>query len=251
MKTEFSCNRPFGSALAICCCAIGLCLSTVWADPELSFDGMLANRYLDRGALVIDAAVFQAELGVALNGFEFGVRGVFDLTGERDRAGDFFKTELSLAYGFDLDPMDLLVGVSQAAELEQPWEREVFLHAVMRLPLNPAVGIYYDFDLIEGVYLDIGAHHDVRISDSVSIELRTALGYGDAAFNRDAFGYAHEALRDFTAGAAMMYQPDHRSLISVGGTFWRLVDQDLRAWVDRSGDETEGFVLTASFQRRF
>ncbi len=224
-----------------------LCLLPVLAQPAVTLDGALLTHYVDRGELVVNGPVVQSALTLAGGGLTFGVWVNLDLDDANDRLLEITETELSLAYGVTLDPLDLEFGIRQYIFPEEPGTREVILHAMLMVPLNPAIGVYYDFEEIEGVYIDLGCHHIIDVTPSLALDLRASLGYGDAAANRDAFEFDQDAWRDLNLGATLQYAIDRHSQMSFGGTYWRLVDRDLRDAVDDDG----GLVWQVAFQRRF
>ncbi len=230
---------------------MSLCLTPASAQTELVFDGMLLTHYLDRGELVVDAPVMQAEFDMAVNEWSFNVWGNIDLTDENDSRLDLSETALSLAYTMAVDPLDLSVGVTQYMFPGESGTRETFLHAAMLIPLNPAVGVYYDFDQINGTYIDGSIHHVVELSTAVSLESRVAIGYGDAAANHDAFRYDKAALRDIGVGATLLFNLNRHTVLSTGGSYWRLIDPDLRDTVESSDGAVNGMIGKIAIHRRF
>lgn len=219
----------------------------VAAQPVLNVDVALISHYLNRGELVVDAPVLQPQLEISSAGWSFNAWGNWDLTDQNDRRLEMTEAALTLAYGFDLNPVNLSVGVTECLVAEGAGTREVFIHAAMMLALNPAVGAYFDIDRIEGMLVEISAHHDVAVFPEVGLELRTALGYADAAANRDAFGLEQAALRDVNLGATLRYAFLPRVTLSVGALYWRLINTDVRA----AAKDDAGIIWRLALQGRF
>ncbi len=221
------------------------------ARPALTFDGALVSGYLYRGVERCSKPVLQAELDTAGERLSFNLWGNLDLTDENERRLAITETRLSLAYGTRIHPLDMVTGVMQSFEQERKSTREVFLHAAMLIPMNPALGIYYDFDRIEGMYLDVGGHHVVGMSRNVVLEFRAALGFGDAAANEEAFNYGSGALRDFNMGATLFLMIEEYTMVSIGCRYWSLVDPDLRSVVAENRQPLDGVIWQTALNHRF
>ncbi len=243
-------RRPIGCFvwLMLVGCLFSLDVS---AQPGISVDGALKSHFVDRGELVVDAPVLQAEVDVVFDGFSFQVWGNLDLTDENEHALEITEAELTLAYGVTLHPLDATIGVGQSLFSDESATREIFAHLAMLLPLTPSLGVYHDIDEIEGTYIDFDVHHVFEVTPVVSLETRGSLGYGDAAANDDAFQYDKDALRDLNASAAFLFYLDRHSMLSIGGRYWRLVDADLRDTVKAGGGTAEGVVWNLSVHRSF
>lgn len=240
-------SRTGLSKLTIAWAAAGMAAAVAVAQPQMTFEAAGLTHYLDRGELIGDDPVLQAQIDVDVNGLTFNIWGNVDLTDANDRLLEVTETQLSLGYGFELHPLNLAVGVTQYLFPDQEGTREVFAHAALAAPLNPAVGIYYDFDRVEGAYIDAGIHYEARLAASTALEMRVALGYGDSASNLEDFDYAQAALRDLTLSATLRSELDRRTIVSAGAVYWLLADADLREHVEDNG----GLIFKVAVQRRF
>jgi uncharacterized protein (TIGR02001 family) len=69
-----------------------------------------------------------------------------------------------------------------------------------RLPLAPELTVYYDFGNGDGLYLELGVSHSLRLSDELNLDLSASLGYNDKLW------VAESGLSDLTFGASVPFK---------------------------------------------
>lgn len=68
-----------------------------------------------------------------------------------------------------------------------------------RLPLAPEVTVYYDFGSGDGLYLELGVSHSLRLSDDLNLDLSGSLGYNDKLW------VTESGFSDLTFGASVPF----------------------------------------------
>lgn len=178
------------------------------ADATATAD--FESAYVWRGLTLNDGAVFQPSMDVSSGGFDFNVWGNFDISkndanGERNR---FSEVDLTLSYGFDLDPVKLTVGGIEYLFPNTGSEgtREVYLDISGSPFEGVSAGItgYYDCQLVHDYYTSLHLNYDYTFAGGLDVGAGAACGIAgkDTAV---AYGGTQAGLHDYTLSLNASY----------------------------------------------
>ena len=172
------------------------------------------SKYMWRGQNVLNDWVFQPGASVGYKGLTGSIWSNLDLTGETVGAGQMTETDLTLDYTNNVPGLDVLefsVGTIYYSYLNTHAHptAEVYGGLGLGVPLSPAVRWFYDFDLIEGSYLQFSLGHTIekfhqwRDDCYCSLELGASVGYGTDGYNNGYFEVDQGAWNDLTLTAGV------------------------------------------------
>jgi hypothetical protein len=169
-------------------------ISAMAADAKVAMD--LNSAYVWRGITYNDGMVLQPSVDVAKAGFDVNVWGNIDMDDYNNTldSGEFSEVDLTLSYGFDLDPVSISTGyVEYLYPAGGKGTREVFVSLGKDLykGLNAKAVVYYDFDEYKGAYFNFGLGYNVPVNDVFSLDFGASAGYmgndvsvgGESGFN--------------------------------------------------------------------
>jgi hypothetical protein len=90
-----------------------------------------------------------------------------------------------------------------------PATSEVYGGLSASVPMSPAIRAYYDFDEIDGTYVQLSIGHTIeklrewRSDCYCGLEAGASLGYGSRGYNEGYFGVDDGALNDLTLTAGL------------------------------------------------
>jgi len=218
------------------------------ADPDTSVDAevLLISQYNWRGMVINEDLSLQPTLTVGHRGFSFNVWGQMDLTdfGEDEcvytddcdsRAWQFTEVDFTLDYTHTFGKFT--VGSGIIFYLYPNWDHaddthEVYINFSYDMILQPTLSVYYDFDEIDGWYINFAIGHSFTINRKFSIELFSSVGWGDSDYNNYMFGNDDSAMVDFNCGLKTPYKITDKLTITPTLTFSSLIDSDNRDIVD-------------------
>ena len=224
----------------------------------------LYSAYVWRGEVINDRPVWQPGATASYATGNYGtlsanVWGNFDMTDRNSHTkfGGVNELDYTASYAIDVGPVSLSVGhiwytfPSISGSAYGTSTREVYVTAQYNNDIvNPFVKAYYDYDLVEGTYVNFGVNKTVKVNDRLSVGSEVSLGVGDGNVMSAYYGTGENAgLADFNAALFATYSiTDH---ITVGPrlAWMSLVDQGARdADVYNNKDILWGGVnLAASF----
>ena len=158
-----------------------------------------ASAYVWRGITFNDGMVAQPYIDVASEGFGINIWGNMDIDDYDDTldGGEFSELDLTLSYGFSLDPVDVSIGyIEYLFPAGADGTREGFLGLSMELMAGFSAGItgYYDFDEVDDYYINASVGYGYDFDNGISLGLGAEAGFAgdDASAGRD--GGFHEYL---------------------------------------------------------
>lgn len=183
--------------LVVLCAAAGLSARAHAADVTAGTD--LASAYVWRGITFNDGLVAQPSVDVTSGGFGFNVWSNMDIDDYDDtlNSGEFSEVDLTLSYGFSLDPVDVSVGYIEYLFPEGgSGTRELYAD----LSIEPLSGLtagvtgYYDFDEVEDYYVNVSLGYAYELAKDLTLGAGAEVGVaGDDASAGEDSGF-HEYL---------------------------------------------------------
>lgn len=213
----------------------------------------LVSQYNWRGIPVVDDPVAQGSATVSAYGFSLNWWSNFDLTdGDNNefKDNDFSEHDITLSYKYTYDLLTLNGGViyyyfpSNGTVGDDNDTAEVFLGASYDVfGLNPTFTAYYDFDEVEGWYLDAGISHTfslAQIDENLSLVVAGDLGWMNQDMGAAYFGdNAGSGFSNATVKATLNYQINSHFNIAWYVAGAHVIDGDFQDSLDAAGrDET-------------
>ncbi|NOZ14110.1 MAG: hypothetical protein GXO69_10805 [Acidobacteria bacterium] len=161
---------------------IAILLVTVFpaVAVNISTGSTVASRYVWRGILVNDQAVFQPDVSISGNGFTFDVWGNMDLGNRYNNQFNLDEVDYTFSYDWQTAGTGWSAGIISYTfpHTDSNSTKEVFLGISMSNRMfSPSVTAYYDFDQVNGLYLKFGLSH--QFENRLSVEMSMGCGSGN------------------------------------------------------------------------
>jgi len=189
------------SGLWGCVAALLLGAATlVWAEETVQIEvtADIFDKYIWRGQNLLDDWVLQPGASLSYKGFTGSVWGNMDLRGEAVGERQFNEVDFTLDYSNSVPGLDVLeyaVGVVHYSfvNTDLPATSEAYAGLAVDVPLSPAVRWFYDFDELNGSYLQLSLGHTIeKIREwegggRCDLALGASIGYGTRGYNEGTF----------------------------------------------------------------
>jgi hypothetical protein len=247
---------------ALCCVTVLLGVATaVGAEEEkagvaVNVAADLFSKYVWRGQNVVDNWVLQPSVSAGYKGLTGSVWGNMDLTGEIVDDGEFTELDYSLDYS-NTFPGQKTFGYSVGAiyydflNTHSKATAEAYGGLNANVALSPAIRAYYDFDQIDGTYVQLSIGHTIekikewRSDCYCGCQVGASLGYGSRGYNEGYFGVDQGALNDLTLTAGLPICLGKLTL-KPSVAYSTMLDGDIRAATEKSDNFWGG--IGAAFQ---
>jgi len=216
----------------------------------------LFSKYVWRGQNIIDDWVLQPSITVGYRGFTGSIWGNMDLHGKVADERELTELDYSVDYSNTSPGQDVLgysLGVIYYDLLNAHalTTGELYAGLSASVPWSPAIRAYYDFDEIDGTYVQLSIGHTIeKIREWGSdcycgLQAGAGVGYGSRGYNEGYFGLDEGALNDLTLTAGLPICLGQWTIKpSVG--YSTMIDDDIRS-VTANSDNLWGGV-SASYQ---
>lgn len=198
------------------------------------------SAYVWRGQTINDGLVVQPSIDVAKGGFAFNVWGNYDIEDYDDRleSWEFSEIDLTASYVFNLGATDLGIGYieylfPQTKRSGQQGTREIFAKLGVPLPVGFSMDldVYYDFDEVNDVYINLGFDYAYNFSQQLSLGAGVSIAYaGDDYCADDSAG-----LYDYNFSISGNYALDETLSVSAFVKYTDSLDDDNLAELNRGG----------------
>lgn len=251
--------------------AVGAVLSTANVQAEDTASSLispftidagmdLSTQYNWRGIPLVDDPVAQPSFTINYEGFSLGWWANYDLTnGDVDneyRDNDFSEHDITLSYTYEYDLLSVTGGViyyyfphlggGDAADTA-----EVFLGATYDVFLSPTFTAYYDFDNVEGFYLDAGISHSIslaQVDENLSLDLAADLGWMSEDMGTAYFpGATESGFSNISASATLAYQVNEHFSVSWFVAGAHVIDTEFGDSVEAGNKDETNFWTGVSF----
>lgn len=155
---------------------------------EVTAGADVVSAYVWRGITFNEGLVVQPYVDVAAaNGFAINVWGNYDIDDYDNTLDDneFSEIDLTLSYGFSLEPVDITVGhIEYLFPNGGAGTSEIFLSAYVSLFDNISAGIeaYYDYDEVDDYYVTASLAYDVALDSGLGLGAAASAGYAGGDF---------------------------------------------------------------------
>ena len=212
--------------------AIVLASSSVWAaDATLGLD--MNSAYVWRGITFNDGPVAQPSIDVTNGSFGVNVWANWDIDDYDDQLDDneFSEVDLTVYYGFSLQKLEIGVGVIEYLfPVAGGSTHEAYVSLGLPIVGGLSVGstFYYDFDEIDGYYVDLGLTYAMDLTDAFSIEAGARAAYADDDFAM-AYSGTDGGLYDYTLSLSASYTLTEAWSVSASINYADSLDDDALA----------------------
>ena len=215
------------------------------------------SKYIWRGQNIVDDWVLQPGASVGYKGLTGSVWGNMDLTGDLVDDGKFTEVDLALDYSNKVPGVDVVgysVGTIYYSFLNTHSHptAEVYGGLNLDVPLSPAVRWYYDYDVIDGSYIQFSVGHTIEKIRSwgenchCDLQVGASMGVGTDGYNQGYFGVDQTALNDLTLTAGIPFTFGKVTIKpSIG--YSTMLDDDIRAATDKSDNFWGGVGAAYNF----
>ena len=164
---------------------IGVAAQPAWSADVTAFAD-INSAYVWRGQTYNDGLVVQPSVDITKGGFGLNVWGNFDLEDYDDNyeSWEFSEVDINASYIFKLNTVDLGLGYIEylyptTKRSGQSGTREIYGSLGVPLPLGVSFGvkIYYDFDEVNDLYIDLGFDYAYHFTDQLSLGAGVSIAY--------------------------------------------------------------------------
>ena len=240
------------------CLLLSGCLSTA-TPPQVAASLTAATHYVFRGVPQNEKGVLQADLGATLptrggHSLDVLIWGNLDLdddTGDAalpdGKGGEFSELDIGAWYSRQLGGMAIAAGIFSYnfPKSALPSTAEAFATLAWSvLGFDPSVTFWYDFDELEGLYVNGMVTREWEVGERTSLALGATLGWTDE--NQAAYYFADESgFADLIGSATLRREIGGGASLVVRVHAATILDGDLRDALDAAGiasDNTWGGV---------
>jgi hypothetical protein len=203
--------------------------SALAADATAKID--LNSAYVWRGITFNDGLVAQPSIDVSKNGFGVNVWGNFDID-DYDGALDdneFSEVDLTLYYGFSLEPVDIGLGLIEylfPAGAESTREAYLSLKVPVVGGLSVGATTYYDNDQIHGWYTNAAVTYGHDLADKLGLEAAAKAGYADKDY-AEAYGGEDSGFYDYVLSLSLSYAATETLTLGANINYVDTLDEDV------------------------
>ena len=243
-------------------CAVAMVLATVTlasAEDKVAV-GVTADvfsKYLWRGQNIVDDWVLQPGASVGYQGLTGSVWGNLDLKGNLVDTGQLTEVDLALDYSNKVPGWETIgysVGTIYYSFLNTHAHptAEVYGGLSLDVPLSPAVRWYYDFDAIDGSYIQFSLGHTIEKIKTwtedchCDLQLGVSLGCGTDGYNNGYFGVDQGGLNDLTLTAGLPFTFGKLTIKPSFG-YSMMIDGDIRDKTAKSDNFWGGIGAAYNF----
>jgi hypothetical protein len=205
-------------------------------EVSASFD--FCTDYVWRGLVINDDPVFQPSVTVTKTAGQtgllaFNVWGNYDFTDVYGTKSKFSEIDLTASYSLSSGSLRLETGIIHYTfpNTASRATTEMYINAGYGLkvfPLAFSLGIYYDFDEIDGFYLSAKIASYIPLISRLSLEMALLGGYGDTRYNRGYFSVSNPSFIDILFTADLTYKMTGSVSLAARGQYMSLLDSTLK-----------------------
>ncbi len=210
--------------------------STEKIEVNASFD--FCTDYVWRGLVINDDPVFQPSVTVTnatggTGSLAFNIWGNYDFTDVYGTKNKFSEIDLTAFYSLSSGSLRLDTGIIHYMfpNTASGATTEMFItagYALKAFPLAFWLGIFYDFDEIDGFYLSGKIASDIPLLSRLSLEMAISGGYGDARYNRGYFSVSDPSFIDILLTADLTLKMTDSVSLAARGQYMALLDRTLK-----------------------
>ncbi len=244
--------RVFGciALVVVVFCGAAWCAEEDESDFYIEAEASLASRYVWRGLVFNEEAVFQPSVTVGWRELSLNVWASMDTTDINEEGREFNEVDFTLDYTKELELLSLSLGATAYVypDAAADTTTEVYVSATVSMPLNPTLTAYRDLDESEGLYVTLGLSHTFELSEGSELELSGVCGWGSDD-NNDFFfdGIDDGMITDVALTAAVSTELADSLSLTTSLCWSALVDDDAREVSELENNLVLSIALGYSF----
>ncbi len=175
--------------LSVLTALIVLTLAANAFAQEYSVDMSFMSKYIWRGSVLADDAVFQPSLSGGMGNLSVNLWGNANIAGD-DVVKQMSEWDYTVDYSSAVGAIGYSVGFIGYTFPNSglPATTEIYVGANYDTMFSPSVTAYYDLDDVEGLYVSLGAGYSIPVAEITSIDIYGSLGLGDKNMNQFLYG---------------------------------------------------------------
>jgi len=208
---------------------------------SFSLDAAVATKYLWRGLVLTDGAVFQPAGTVsytdeALGTFSANIWANMDIADANDSDWEINEVDYTVSYSNSVDIFNLEVGhiYYDFPNTDFPGTAEVYAGVGLDTILAPTLKAFYDYDEAEGWYLLASISHSIDLGNCLSLDLGANLGYMDGDMGDFYYGGAGSGFSNVDVIAGLSYALNDNTSLSLAVQGTSVLDSQMRDNVDEA-----------------
>ena len=163
-------------------------------------------------------------------------------------SGEFSEVDITLSYGFNLNPVDITLGyieylfpTTEKGGAEGTRELFVSLGIAMIPNLSGGLDIFYDVDEVEDFYLNLSLAYNMSLNDKIGLHLGAAMGYAGDEYCAD----GDSGLYDYLLSCGLGYTVSDDLTVNASLYYTQAFDEDKLP--DQDTDFFGGVGMTYAF----
>lgn len=240
---------------------VGLASSCASATPSVESDYTMASRHMFRGVPQVAGAVLQGDTSVCspVDGQSALTATAWTSVNLSNESGDSLFPSGS---GGKISQVDFVVDYTRcfgdtsvsAGGVSYNFPNTLFPSTTEAygsvclggLPLAPTLTAYYDFDEVEGLYVNAGISHTVALPESLVLDLGLNLGWMDEQQGLVYYGIRAGGLADLVASGALSIPVGGHWAATLGVFASTVLDGDLEDSLGTAGIEADNLWAAVS-----
>lgn len=238
--------------------ALALAPVAMAAEGDITVD--LKSAYVWRGQVLNDEMVVQPAFTVSTEwGLSLNAWGNMDVTDNEssfqpNTRGEFNEVDLVASYTPQLDmPVEVTIGIAEytypkdgnatilanlpedhvlvAEEELESFDtdtREIYATIAGDCLLAPTLGLYYDVDEVNSLYLNLGIGHTFDLVEKLTLDLGANVGYAIAKYNDFYYGEDKTAFNDGNLTAGVNYEVLEGLSLGANVAYTAMLDSDIK-----------------------
>ena len=240
--------------------------TSVRRPPEVDGSLTASSQYNFRGVPQNDRGVLQPEVGITVPissdaNAGFAVWGNLDVGDDTGGAifpdgngGRLSEIDFTGSISRQLGSTDLSVGVISYNFPNGVGSSTTELHTMIAWELfgfTPTLAAFYDFDAVDGLYINGGLSRSNRVTNNLSVELGLSAGFTDRDHALTYYGSGSAGAADLfgTANVSYLYNDAVTASVSLSGS--TLIKDELRDAVDREGIDSDNLWIGLNLGWKF
>ena len=244
--------------LPLCVAGLTSACVTFQTPPSVSASANASSAYLFRGVPQVDALVLQADLDASITDTTGGTyrlstwvnvdgsNNTGDAVFPRNNGGEVTEIDFVQEYSREFDGWSGAVGLTSYHYPDGvgPSTNELYVAATLDGPLSPTLVANYDFDVVDGLYVQAGLSQEWELSEDLVLDAGVSLGFADSDQGRFYWGDHSSGLSHIEGviGVSQAYS-EHVTLF-VRGHGASILSNDYEDALDMAHIDTDNLWVT-------
>ncbi len=244
--------------LSLCAASLASGCVVFQGPPSVSSSASASSAYLFRGVPRVDAPVIQGDLDVSVSDIDGGTYRVYtwvnvdgsNNTGDgvfpRNNGGEITEIDFAPEYSREFVGWTGAVGLTsyQFPRGVGISTNELYASATLDGPLSPTFIANYDFDAVNGLYLQAGLSQEWLVGEDLDVDAGISVGFADSDQGRFYWGDHSSGLSHIEAVVRLSHAYDEHITLFVEGHGASIVDNDYEDALDLMHIDSDNLWVT-------